>query len=384
MLTESDIETINHQAEEHLRSGDLGSAIQVQAQLVSQLMELGPKAVQARPDLTAHLERASSTLVDSYRWARQYAPAIALQEQLVAYLPAVEDALRLGAANLRVETDQKDAVEAGLEQIRQMAAGAPDNYWFEISLAGAYMYLERFPEAEKELRKATEMISVRKVDRALAYQQLFWLLSRFGRTEEALAAWREASRLDSRLRGEMLPDVCRMLIYWKKFPEARQHIAYETVQVRRQFFLGLLAAHEEKFDEAIGIWRRVMTGFDPAALKEGQDEFAETCLRMGQPAGVMVSLGKNTGQASFYRSMLLGLAYAQQGNLERARFYFEVAMRLGDLERPRHTMGFASGRVLGLFAGLLYSAVPVRPDVRKQIAGYFVPQGNVNTAEEKQ
>ena len=80
------------------------------------------------------------------------------------------------------------------------------------------------------------------------------------------------------------------------------------------------------------------------------------------------------GQNSFDRSVILALAYAQRGMLNRVQFYLDIAMRLAEMERPRLTLPAGEKRALGMRAGILYTAVPLDPDVRKEIAAYFVPQ----------
>jgi tetratricopeptide (TPR) repeat protein len=371
--SQGDIETMRREALQMLRNGDLFGAINQQTELVERLLVLGPKAVKTN-GLTEALEEASSSLVDSLRWAGMYGPAIGLHLRLVDFLPALTDSLNLGAANLRVESGEMEA--DGLLQLREMVAAAPDNFWYRVSLASALMYMEQFEEAEQVLREAADMAHVRKVDRALVQEHLFGLYNRQGKTDEALLAWREAGRLDHNLRGEMLPEVCRMLIYWRKFPEARKHIALDKVQVRKQFYLGLAEFVEGKSPVAAQTWQGILQDFDPVTLEDGQDEFAETCLRMGAASSTIMALEKlvEAGQTSFYRSVILGLAYAQRGLLNRAKFYLDIAMRLGDMERPRQTLPTVEKRVLGMLAGILYSGTPLDPAVRKEIEGYFVPK----------
>ncbi|MBE0697856.1 MAG: hypothetical protein IH586_13120 [Anaerolineaceae bacterium] len=371
--SQSDIETMMGEAQQKLSSGDLYGAINQQTQLIEQLMVLGPKAIQTN-GLADALEEASSSLIDSLRWAGMYGPAIGLHMRLLDFLPEQEESLNLGAANLRVESGVMEA--DGLQQLREMAASDAENFWYQVSLASALIYVEQFEEAEKILREAADMAHVRKIDRALALKYLFGLCELQGNPDEALRVWREAGRLDRTLRTELLPDVCRMLIYWRKIPEARKHIAMDSNQVRRQFYLGLVEFVEGKFEESARIWRGLMNGFDPLTLKDGQDEFAETCLRMGNPNTVIMALEKlvAAGETSFYRSAILGLAFAQRGLLSRARVYLDIAKRLGDMERPRQTLLAGNKRVFAMRVGVLYSGTPLDPTMRKEIDPYFVPE----------
>jgi tetratricopeptide (TPR) repeat protein len=373
MLTDNEYKTIKREAGERLRAGDMAGSIEIQVRLVEQLMAGGPQAAQAQPGLADQLERAAGELVDALRWNRQYEPAIDLQERLVAFLPGSSQALRLGAANLRVEAGQ---AEEGLAQLQALAETDADNFWYPLSLALAFLYLERLDEAEPVLRRAAGMAHVRKIDRALAQQYLFKLYDHQGKTEEALAAWREASRLDQSLRGDLLPAVCRMLIYWHAFSEASRHLGMEGNPARRQFYRGLLLHALRQPGEAVEAWREVTTATDLARLKEGQDEYAEACVRLGAPEGAITALGPlvDAGQPGYIRMVLLGLAWAQRRDLSRARWFLEAALRLGDLERPRRTMPAPQGRILDIHARLLYAESPLDPGVRRGLERYFTPE----------
>lgn len=371
-ITETEIKTMQREAQDLLRSGDLDSAIQVQSELVEQIFAAGPQTIHSQPFLAEQLERAASQLVDSLRWGRRYQEAIAIQERLLNNLPEIGDALRLGAANLRVEAGED---KAGLEQIREMVANSPDNYWYQISLGTALLYLEYFEEAEKVLRHAADMSHVRKVDRAMAQEYLFNLYHHQGKSAEALAAWREASRLDTSLRLKLIDDVCHMLVYQRKFDEARKILAHDTVQARKAFFKGLIAFFESKPADAIATWRALLTNNPPDSLKIGQDAYAEACLYLAEPTAVIMALEPlvDQGQTSFERMYMLGLAYAQKGDIERARRNFSIALRLGDMERPRKTKASANGRIFNAYYGLLYVTIPLHPSARKAIDSIFKP-----------
>lgn len=369
-ITEAEIKTMQREAQDQLRAGNLEAAIQMQSELVEKIFNAGPQAIHSQPVLAEQLEKSASQLVDSLRWGRRYEEAIAIQERLLSNLPEIEDALRLGAANLRVEAGEG---EAGLEQIRAMAASSPDNYWYQISLGAALLYLEQFEEAEKVLRSAADMPHARKIDRAMAQEYLFNLYRHQGKTVEALAAWREAGRLNSSLRSKLLGDVCHMLIYQRRLDEAREILARDTVQVRKAFFQGLIAFFENKPAEAIATWRTLLTNNPPDSLKAGHDAYAKTCLYLTEPAAAILTLQPlvDQGQTSFERIYILSLAYAQQGDLERAMRNFAIALRLGDMERPRKTRASENRRIFDPFYGLLFVTIPLHPSMRNALAPVF-------------
>jgi len=383
MLTEQEIKSMRRDAAKKLRAGDLTGSIEVQERLVEQIMAGGAQSVRAQPALAAQLESASSELVDSLRWLRQFDKAIALQDRLVEYLPDTAPVLQVGSANLRIESGQ---IEEGLAQLEALAAAGEDNFWFQLSLGLGYLYAERLDPAGEVLRRAAGLAHARKVDRALAQQYLFKLYDIQGKPEEALAAWREACRLDSKLRAGMLPAVIRMLIYWHKFSLASDHIFMESHPVRSEFYRGLLfnALVQRKMAEAS--WKWVADENDPSGLQEGQDEYAEACVRLNMPDKAIQALQPlvDAGQTGYFRVVILGLAYAQRRDYTRALWFTESALRLGDMERPRRTMPAPQGRILDIHARLLYAQSPVDHDIRLRLERYFSPVKKQDEEEKKQ
>lgn len=371
MLTEQEYKAIKREAEKRLRAGDLAGSVAIQEGLVEQLMADGPQHVQAQAGQTDLLERASGALLETLRWDRQYAKAIALQDRLVEYLPETAEALRVGAANLRIENGQ---AEEGLAQLEALAAAGADNFWLQLSLGLGYLFVERLDAAGEVIQRAAGLAHVRKVDRALAYQYLFKTLDLQGKPEEALAAWREAGRLDRKLRAD-LPAVIRMLIYWHKFSMASDHILMENDPIRSEFYRGLLFSvlHQPKMSSTS--WQWVVDEHDPAGLKESHDEYAEACVRMRQPDKAIAALQPlvDAGQTGYFRGVVLGLAYAQRRDLARAAWFVETAVRLGDMERPRRTMAAPQGRILDMHARLLYAQTQIDQDIRLRLERYFSP-----------
>jgi len=121
-------------------------------------------------------------------------------------------------------------------------------------------------------------------------------------------------------------------------------------------------------------WHQALNSINPASLKTGQDAYAEICIRMANPTAAIKVLEPlvEEGKVNFERMTLIGLANAQKGNLERARTNLGVALRLGDLERPRKTKSSLHGRIFNRFGGLLYASIPIHPSIRKEIDSFFL------------
>ncbi len=371
----SDIEKyldLQRAATTHYRASENTQGIQIQSQLVEDMLSLGPEAIHNQPRIEALLKDVSSQLVDTLRWEGMYQPAITLQERLEGFLPESLDLLRMGAANLRIEGGEE---EAGLNQLRILTENDPDNLWIWISLGAGYLWLARYAEAEPIFKHAAGLTNARKVDRAVAQKYLYELYAaQEGRTADALAAWREGYRLDAKMR-QMLPEVIRMLIYWREFDQANQMCAKESDRVRKLFYQGLVLADFGNMKEASGFWRTILLDIPSVGLHAGQDEYAEACIRLVNPSMAIPVLEPlvQADQLNYFRLVILGLAWAQKQSTERAAWYLRHALRVGDLARPRKTRPAPQGRILDIYARLLYYDIIVNPEVRAALDVFFIP-----------
>ncbi|MBN2549675.1 MAG: hypothetical protein JXB15_10985 [Anaerolineales bacterium] len=365
--------TLQKEAVAQYQISNRSGGIEIQSQLIEQMLALGPGEIKAQSRLGALLMDVANQLVDAMRWEGQYEQAIALQERLETFFPDSMAALRLAAANLRIEGGQE---ETGLAQIRQLVDQDPHNLWLWTSLGAGYLWLSRYSEAEAAFNQAAGLPNVRKLDRAVAQRYLFSLhASQEGHTAEAVAAWREGCQLDLQMK-EMLPEVVRMLIYWRKYKEATALAAEERDPVRKLFYQGLAIAEHGNYKAASGHWRTILLEHPPDGLQAGQDEYAEACIRLLNPSTAIPVLEPlvEANQVNYFRLVILGLAWAQKQATERAAWYLQHALRFGDLMRPRKTRLAPQGRILDIHARLLYHHVIINADVRAKLDIYFIPE----------
>lgn len=374
MQTELDFQAMQREVAKLYQAGNLNAAIGQQFTLVNKLLDEGSQTLQRQPELSEMIETESDQVIDMLRWQRRFDQAIQLQERLADVFPESAPAYQLSAAQLRVEAGH---VIIGLAQLQEMAAQNPDEFWFQISLATSYLWLERFDDAEPILRHSGEMGHVRKIDRALAYQYLFQMYSRQeAHVEDALAAWREAGRLDHNLRAQMLPEVCRMLIYWRQFPMAKKHIAMERNRVRQLFYQALMDSESGNIKGANEEWRTILVDYSPHDFQDAVDEYAEACIRLLNMTTAVNQLEPliQAGALNTMRLVVLGLAWAQKQDVPKANWYLNMALRLGDSERVRRTRPALQGRILDIHAQLLYTSIVIDPDIRSQIDTFFLAE----------
>lgn len=359
-------------AVEHYNASENKEGIAVQGQLVEELFGLGLNALLAQPKLHAFLQDVVNQLVDRLRWDGLYDQAIGFQQRLEEFFPESVDVVRLGKANLLVESGQE---QAGLAQMHQLLERDPENFWILTNLGAAHLWLNQFDQAEQVFKQAATLTTVRKVDRAIAQKYLFDLYSlQEGRADEAETAWREGCRLDSKMRG-LLPQVIRQMVYWREYKRAYQLLSHEKDRVRKLFYQGLIIEEQGNTKEASGYWRSILLDIPFADLKTGQDEYAEACIRLVNPTMAVMILEPlvEANQVNYFRLVILGLAWAQKVAGNRAAWYLNHALRLGDLERPRKTRPAPQGRILDIHSRLLYYDIIVNAPVRAEIDHFFIP-----------
>jgi tetratricopeptide (TPR) repeat protein len=336
-------------------------AITVYTRIVERLSQLSRETIEGRPDLEGLLHQASEELLEVLRWERRYDEAIELDRKLMALFPEEDLVRRTEIANLLIEKGQ---VEEGLSRLKEIAQADAGNIWGWITLAAQYLWLKRYEEAESYLRRATELEEAAEEDVAFAYQYLFHLYREQDRFDDAAVAWEQARRLDPEIEST-LPEVYRMFIGSGDYRQAHSYLRREQNRLRYLFHLGLMD-HEQGDDYAAHRqWRRLID-MDPEDYQEGQDDWAEACLRMGLVQRAINELARlvNQGEITARRMMLLGLGWAMTGDTEKAKAALDGAVMILDHSRPRRSR-------LSRDDWRLYEELVEDKEVLKALEGYF-------------
>lgn len=365
----SGYQVLYEQARTQRQSGDTEAAKQSYATLVDGMLVQRAWALDGEGDLRRLLFDAVTEYVEILRWQQEHLRAINVLEHVVPLLPEHAIALRASVANLRIEAGDE---ERGLQEMHALVDEEPDDPWGWIALADSYLWGKHYSEAEQHLLRAARLACADDDARAVAHKRLFDLYGLQRRVEDATDAWEQACRLDPTLKAT-LPELLRMLIHWHHFRTAREYVGLEPLGLRRAFYQSLIAFIEYGESAAV-VWRWVLE-HEPADLSEGQDEFAEACVRYLQPRRALAVLEPliGNGAGSRQRYFVAGLAWAQLRMLDRARWAFDIALRLGDLERPRRTRRGGRGRIFDTVSRTTYGDVIIDPDIRQQLDYYFMP-----------
>ena len=351
-------------------TGLFAGSIDEHAQLVADFMALGTPAFQGDAALQERLSVTASRLTEMLRWDHRYEEAIALQTALLPYLPDDAASLRIAACTFRIEAGDK---EAGFRELHDVADHDPEGVWGWITLGTSYLWIGQYASAEEYLQRAANLDTADPCDHATAYEYLFRLYGLQRRVDEAVSAWEEAARLDPAFEATV-PELLRMLIYWYYYELAERYVPREQCELRRVFYRDLINVKRSPVSPR-GVWEWVMS-YDPRVLEEAHDEFAEACLRFVKPRRALEAIEPllDRGDFSRRRLVLAGLAWAQQRMLDRAMWALDLAVRVGDTERPRGTRRSVGGRrILDTESRILYGDIIIDPDVREEVDRYFMP-----------
>ncbi len=109
-------------------------------------------------------ERGYQQVIDTYREAKQWQQATDTAKEAVQKLPN-DRALKMVYAAQLADMGQTDA---GLQQVKSLLKGTPDDREVYITLSQMYSRLKRWPEAEEALDKA-EPLSTKEEDKQYIY-----------------------------------------------------------------------------------------------------------------------------------------------------------------------------------------------------------------------
>ncbi len=127
-----------------------------------------PQAVETFRKMLAlgdeNAERGYQQIIDTYRDAKQWQQATDTAKEAVQKLPN-DRALKMVYAAQLADTGQADA---GLQQVKSLLKGGPEDREVYITLSQMYSRLKRWPEAEEALDKA-EPLSTKDEDKQYIY-----------------------------------------------------------------------------------------------------------------------------------------------------------------------------------------------------------------------
>lgn len=340
------------------------------SRLIEKILAGAPDLIMQDEQTRHILWNAAQEWTGMQRWRGNYPEAIQKLTQLAPFFPDEAAAIRTSIAIFQIEAGQGDT---GMNELLALANSDPENIWSWISLAANELWLERNELAEQHLKKALSLTASEAFGLATAHKLLFDLYGRQNRIAESVQAWQESNRLDPTARATV-PAVVRMLMYWRQFGMAEPFIAQEPVEIKRAFYRDLIQFEDLSSSE--GLWEWVMD-LDPDSLEDGQDEFAEGCIRAYQPTKALAVIEPLTqkGEITRQRMLLSGIAWAQKRMLKRAKWALDQALRMAELERPRASRpDGVGGSILDATSRMLFGDAVMHGDIRAELNRYFIPQ----------
>jgi tetratricopeptide (TPR) repeat protein len=364
---------------QHRPPGGADSASLI-AQLESALHRVAggdaPKGRMEGDDVSA-IEGIGNDLTDLLRWDGRYQEAISLQRRLSLVLPDQAQRFRIAAATIAIEAG---AVEKGLRQLQGEAA-LMEPVEGKLLLASTLTWLQKHEPAEALLNEIVSDPSVSPADCATAAYTLFQVQNLLRKLPEAVRAWEMAVAIDASY-SSTLPELVRAQIYWRDFHGATMSIARDPNEVRRSFYRDLIAARTTVgFDRARWDW---VLGHTAISVVEAHEEFAEAALRSVSPQLALDVLMPfvDRQELSRQRLILTGVAWAQLREVERAKWAFQLALRLAEIERPRRTRpGAGTLRIFDAETRITYGEIPVDADVRAYLDHFFMPKAALSNRE---
>jgi tetratricopeptide (TPR) repeat protein len=236
-------------------------------------------------------ERGYQQIIDTHREAKQWQQATDTAKEAVQKLPSNRSLKMVYAAQL-ADMGQPDA---GLQQVKTLLKGAPEDREVYITLSQMYSRLKRWPEAEEALDKA-EQFSTKEEDKEYIY---FLRGSTYERQKKYEAA-------EEMFRKALLSD--------PQNATALNYLGY------------MLADRGTKLDEALGLIKKAVD-LDPANgayldslgwayFKLGKYEVAEdTLIKASQRIGTDPTVQDH-----------LGDLYQKTGRLKLAAAHWERAL----------------------------------------------------------
>jgi tetratricopeptide (TPR) repeat protein len=260
---------------------------------------------------------------------------------------------------------RKGEVDAGLAELRELAEAQPQDarrWWVLGSEARLEGQLElgrsALAHALLAARDAAPELG------AVIHYERFLLLRDLGRVEEAVAAWEQAVKLDTRYQ-DSISQAYAMLTDAGRYSDALAYVARDENPLRAGLQRGLIAQQTGQMIEARKEWKAVAV-LDPEQYAGGQEAWAEAVVRLGDPQPLLDRLQVLMTKHGTTRLLVLaGIAQAMNGQVDRAAMLFQQAIQLVRYGRPaRQKLDRADWRLL--------SSVVKDEKAKEALKAYFV------------
>lgn len=325
-------ESLLARAFEQMALGHTQEAIDLALRVVNRLSKVSRETMERKPERQAVLLDAWHAATEFLRWEGRLDEAIAVCHHLWEQRPD------LSAAQIRAHslTIDRGDVEGGLAGLRQLAQTTPSlDVW--STLGAEYRLLARFEEAES-CYKAALPLAQSNAESAVVYEGLFVTYKEIGRVDDMLDAWNMAVVLAPEL-AEQVASIYRWLIEREEFARLKTYLDRERNPIRKRFYQGLFDWHVGQKDEARSHWRAV-ANTDPGEANLAAFEWLEAALRCNNAGQVIDRVKGISGPdrtPSLNALILLGIAYAMNGQIEEAQKALQRVVSM--LKRRRPALG---------------------------------------------
>ncbi|NOZ28257.1 MAG: hypothetical protein GXP39_09425 [Chloroflexi bacterium] len=310
-------------------------------------------------------------------WMGDHTYAWAICQQVAELDPDEPEVWRRRAATERIYAGE---IEEGLEELRQMAKEAPEDFWPQVELSARLLELGRLDEAESALDEASRRAR-NEEERGLAHWIRFRLLRERGEYLEAAQAWKEAREHDPYYRYTV-ESVYRMFITAGDYSNALAYLEQEENPLLKGYYHGLVSHRQGREARARRSWQRVAQE-SPHEYQVGREAWALAQIRLGNARTALNFLNDLTqqGYATDWVYAVAALAWAISDSLGGAQANLDLALRT-----HRQTFGPWARLPVDLWDEFdeLVSNEDLKRELRKFFAveGEPAPAGEAEAAEE--
>ncbi len=306
--------------------GQVPQSIAQYEHLIDKLARLSDKILDRRPALRDMRKQAIAEVIPLLRWERRFYDALDKARTLLAIDPEREALWRRDVASIRIEMGEE---EAGVAELQALAEEVPADPWSWLTLGHEARLLGRFFESQAALERGLEAArsSADNAEAlATAHYERFQVFKETRRWDEAVDAWEQAVALAPEAADNTVPQVYTMLTDAGLYNMARTYVDRDKNPLRAGLQRGLLDQLTGKPVDAMQSWRQVAE-MDPAEHEGSAEAWAEAVLRLGAPHRVTERFEELVDAFPSTRLLVLvGIAWAMQGDREAARDYLERAI----------------------------------------------------------
>lgn len=321
MLLDDSYQAILNRGRKLAGEARLEEAVEQYRRIFNRLMKLGRQTLEKRPELQQLRVEACLDLTALLARLGRHDELIEVTDKLANSSP--DDEVVIWRISSAWALFHKGAQEEAIAALHDLENEMPGTFTVLLNLGRAYAGSGAHEKALPYFERALKGTDDNK-DKVLVYTGLLDVYAALGRRDNVIETWKQTISIDPSFKRWM-PVLYDMCLQQGDLQRATELVVSDDNPLRRGFYSGLIDMRSGDRESAERQWDRVVRR-EVDHQTDGIEFWMECGLELGRAHRVLEKALPilATGNVTLLAALLLGIAFAMVGEVERADSAFQV------------------------------------------------------------